>query len=188
MRKPQTFRLGALALACFLSLGVQAAERSWSYSYNALGLVESADGPRTDVRDVTRYSYDAKGNLATVTNALGHVTRLGEHDERGNPGTLTDANGVVSTLTYSGIDARLASISSAGSTTSFDYDAVGQITRLTRGDGSWLAYTYDDARRLVAIANNLGERLEYDVDAQGNRTAQRLKDASGSLVRQQQWV
>ncbi|MEL7940630.1 RHS repeat-associated core domain-containing protein [Pseudomonas delhiensis] len=184
----KTKLFGALSLAMLLAQPGQAAERSWTYTYNALGLVESADGPRTDVRDVTRYSYDAKGNLATVTNALGHVTRLGEHDERGNPGTLTDANGVVSTLTYSGIDARLASISSAGSTTRFNYDAVGQITRLTRGDGSWLAYTYDDARRLVAIANNLGERLEYDVDAQGNRTAQRLKDASGSLVRQQQWV
>ncbi|HFK2215347.1 TPA: RHS repeat protein, partial [Pseudomonas aeruginosa] len=56
------------------------------------------------------------------------------------------------------------------------------------GDGSWLSYEYDDARRLVAIGNNLGERLEYDVDTKGNRTAQRIKDASGSLVRQQQWA
>ena len=184
----KTKLFGALSLAILLGHPAQAAERSWSYSYNDLGLIESADGPRTDVQDITRYSYDAKGNLTAVTNALGHVTRLADHDERGNPGTLTDANGVVSTLTYSGIDARLASIGSAGSTTRFEYDAIGQITRLTRGDGSWLAYTYDDARRLVAIANNLGERLEYDVDAQGNRTAQRLKDASGSLVRQQQWV
>ncbi|WP_082936827.1 RHS repeat-associated core domain-containing protein [Pseudomonas citronellolis] len=184
----KTKLFGALSLAILLGHPAQAAERNWSYSYNDLGLIESADGPRTDVQDVTRYSYDAKGNLTAVTNALGHVTRLADHDERGNPGTLTDANGVISTLTYSGIDARLASIGSVGSTTRFEYDAVGQITRLTRGDGSWLAYTYDDARRLVAIANNLGERLEYDVDAQGNRTAQRLKDASGSLVRQQQWV
>ncbi|MBN0147810.1 RHS repeat protein, partial [Pseudomonas aeruginosa] len=82
----------------------------------------------------------------------------------------------------------LASVSTAGSTTRFDYDAVGQITRVTRGDGSWLSYEYDDARRLVAIGNNLGERLEYDVDTKGNRTAQRIKDASGSLVRQQQWA
>ncbi|PYB30788.1 hypothetical protein C0052_17525 [Pseudomonas aeruginosa] len=43
----------------------------------------------------------------------------------------------------------MASVSTAGSTTRFDYDAVGQITRVTRGDGSWLSYEYDDARRLV---------------------------------------
>ncbi|HFX2217928.1 TPA: RHS repeat-associated core domain-containing protein, partial [Pseudomonas aeruginosa] len=155
---------------------------------NALGLIERADGPRTDVQDVTLYAYDSRGNLTQVTNALGQVTRLGDYDERGKPGSITDANGVTSSLAYTGVDGWLASVSTAGSTTRFDYDAVGQITRVTRGDGSWLSYEYDDARRLVAIGNNLGERLEYDVDTKGNRTAQRIKDASGSLVRQQQWA
>lgn len=189
MRIPPYFpRLGALALACALALPAQAAERAWSYSYNALGLIERADGPRTDVQDVTLYAYDSRGNLTQVTNALGQVTRLGDYDERGKPGSITDANGVTSSLAYTGVDGWLASVSTAGSTTRFDYDAVGQITRVTRGDGSWLSYEYDDARRLVAIGNNLGERLEYDVDTKGNRTAQRIKDASGSLVRQQQWA
>ncbi|MBG7085448.1 RHS repeat protein [Pseudomonas aeruginosa] len=192
MRIPPYFpRLGARALACALALPAlpaQAAERAWSYSYNALGLIERADGPRTDVQDVTLYAYDSRGNLTQVTNALGQVTRLGDYDERGKPGSITDANGVTSSLAYTGVDGWLASVSTAGSTTRFDYDAVGQITRVTRGDGSWLSYEYDDARRLVAIGNNLGERLEYDVDTKGNRTAQRIKDASGSLVRQQQWA
>ncbi|WP_263147856.1 RHS repeat-associated core domain-containing protein [Pseudomonas sp. RIT-PI-AD] len=186
---PRILRAGlsALALSCTLA-SVQAAEHSWSYTYTAQGQVESADGPRTDVQDITRYAYDAHGNLVQVTDALGHVTTLGDYDERGKPGRITDANGTVSILTYTGIDGWLASVTTAGSTTRFDYDAVGQITRLTRADGSWLAYTYDDARRLVAIANNLGERLEYDVDAMGNRTAQRIKDASGTLALQQRWV
>ena len=140
------------------------------------------------MQDVTLYAYDSRGNLTQVTNALGQVTRLGDYDERGKPGSITDANGVTSSLAYTGVDGWLASVSTAGSTTRFDYDAVGQITRVTRGDGSWLSYEYDDARRLVAIGNNLGERLEYDVDTKGNRTAQRIKDASGSLVRQQQWA
>ncbi|MES0478800.1 hypothetical protein ABUJ73_09610, partial [Pseudomonas aeruginosa] len=102
--------------------------------------------------------------------------------------TYDDQGLLTSSLAYTGVDGWLASVSTAGSTTRFDYDAVGQITRVTRGDGSWLSYEYDDARRLVAIGNNLGERLEYDVDTKGNRTAQRIKDASGSLVRQQQWA
>ncbi|KSN39173.1 RHS repeat domain-containing protein, partial [Pseudomonas aeruginosa] len=64
MRIPPYFpRLGALALPA------QAAER--------------ADGPRTDVQDVTLYAYDSRGNLTQVTNALGQVTRLGDYDERG---------------------------------------------------------------------------------------------------------
>ncbi|HCK7419533.1 TPA: RHS repeat protein, partial [Pseudomonas aeruginosa] len=88
----------------------------WSYSYNALGLIERADGPRTDVQDVTLYAYDSRGNLTQVTNALGQVTRLGDYDERGKPGSITDANGVTSSLAYTGVDGWLASVSTAGST------------------------------------------------------------------------
>lgn len=182
------YRLGALALACGIALSATAAERSWNYTYTAQGLIESADGPRTDVQDVTHYAYDAKGNLTKITNALGQETLLGNYDDRGNPGTITDANGVVSTLTYSGVDPKLASITTASSTTSFEHDAVGQLTKITRADGSWLQYTYDPARRLTAITNNLGERVEYDVDVAGKRTAQRLKDATGTLKQQQSWV
>ncbi len=48
----------------------QATERNWSYTYNSLGLLETADGPRTDVQDVTTYGYDAQGHLTSVTNAV----------------------------------------------------------------------------------------------------------------------
>lgn len=182
------YRLGALALACGIAMSATAAERSWNYTYTAQGLIETADGPRTDVQDVTHYTYDAKGNLTKVTNALGQETLLGNYDDRGNPGTITDANGVVSTLTYNGVDPKLASITTAGSTTSFEHDLVGQLTKIIRADGSWLQYTYDPARRLTAITNNLGERMEYDIDVAGKRTAQRLKDATGTLKQQQSWV
>lgn len=161
--------------------------RDWSYTYNSLGLIETANGPRTDVSDITTYAYDAQGHLTSVTNALGHLTQLSNFDNFGNPQTVVDANGVTTSLTYAP-QGWLASVSTAGSTTSFEHDAIGQITKVTRGDGSWLQYTWSDARRLTAITNNLGERVEYDYDAMGNRTAQRLKDASSSLTQQQSWV
>ncbi|MBC9249131.1 hypothetical protein A9179_02455 [Pseudomonas alcaligenes] len=178
----------ALALASALGLpAAQAAERSWSYTYNSLGLVETADGPRTDVADVTTYAYDAQGHLTQVTNALGHITQLSNFDVFGNPQTVIDPNGVVTSLTYAP-QGWLTSVSTAGSTTSFEHDAIGQITKVTRGDGSWLEYTWNGARRLTRITNNLGEAVEYDYDTMGNRTAQRLKDASSNLTQQQSWV
>lgn len=183
-------RISLLALALATTLGVshaQAVERNWSYTYNSLGLIETANGPRTDVQDVTTYGYDAQGRLTTVTNALGHITQLSSFDNYGNPQSVTDANGVQTSLTYTP-QGWLASISTAGSTTSFEHDAVGLITKVTRGDGSWLSYTWDGARRLTKITNNLGETIEYSLDAMGNRTAQRLKDASSSLTQQQTWV
>lgn len=173
---------GSFAWSC-----AQATERNWSYTYNSLGLIETANGPRTDVQDVTTYAYNAKGYLTTVTNALGHITQLSNFDSYGNPQILVDANGVQTSLTYT-LQGWLASVSTAGSTTSFEHDAVGLITKVTRGDGSWLSYTWDDARRLTKITNNLGETIEYSLDAMGNRTAQRLKDASSTLTQQQTWV
>jgi RHS repeat-associated protein len=178
----------SLALAgSFVWSCAQATERNWAYTYNNLGLIETANGPRTDVQDVTTYGYDAQGHLTTVTNALGHITQLSNFDNYGNPQSVTDANGVQTSLTYTP-QGWLASVSTAGSSTSFEHDAVGLITKVTRGDGSWLSYTWDDARRLTKITNNLGETIEYSLDAMGNRTAQRLKDASSSLTQQQTWV
>ncbi|MNQ55489.1 putative deoxyribonuclease RhsC [compost metagenome] len=179
-----------LSLALAATLGVSnahATERSWNYSYNSFGLVETVDGPRTDVPDITTYGYDTEGHLTQVTNALGHITQLSNFDNYGNPQSITDANGVATNLTYTP-QGWLASVSTAGSTTSFTHDAIGQITKVTRGDGSWLQYTWSAARRLSAITNNLGERVEYDYDAMGNRTARRLKDAYSSLTLQQTWV
>ncbi|RFC40985.1 MAG: RHS repeat-associated core domain-containing protein [Candidatus Nitrotoga sp. CP45] len=170
------------------SVGTNApAERTWTYTYTAQGLPETTDGPRTDVSDITHYTYDTKGRLTSVTNALGHRTTLSNFDTSGHPQTLLDANNISSTLTYAP-QGWLASISTAGSTTRFDYSTVGDITHTTRGDGSTLTYTWDNARRLTAVTNNLGEKIEYSLDAMGNRTAQYLKDTNGSLTKQNTWV
>ena len=189
MNKP-LYRASLLSLALASVLAgslANAADRTWSYTYNNLGLIETANGPRTDASDITRYTYDAEGHLTTVTNALGHVTTLSNFDSLGHPQTVFDANNVSSTLAYAP-QGWLASISTAGSVTSFEHNAVGDITKVTRGDGSSLTYAWDDARRLTAITNNLGETVEYSLDAMGNRTAQRLKDASNNLTQQQTWV
>lgn len=85
--------------------------RTWTWTYNQYGQVLTADGPRTDVSDITTTTYyDAadpdlgkRGHVATITNALGHVTQVTAYDLNGNPLTLIDPNGVTTTLTY---DAR----------------------------------------------------------------------------------
>ncbi len=82
--KPSTgARLALIALLGFgLGLPVQAG-RITSYTYNTLGLVETADGPRIDVNDVTTYEYDAQGNRTLVRDALGHETQITAYDAAG---------------------------------------------------------------------------------------------------------
>ncbi|UMZ10637.1 RHS repeat protein [Pseudomonas sp. MPFS] len=176
--------LVAMLPSIFTSLQVSA-DSSINYTYTALGQVSSIDGPRTDVSDVTSYIYDAQGNLTKITNALGQVVTLANFDSQGRAQSLTDPNGVVTILGYTP-QGWLASSSIAGATTHYVYNAVGDLTQITAADGSFLAYTYDDARRLIAVTNILGETQNYTLDAMGNRTSVKVKDASGTLTRQQQ--
>jgi RHS repeat-associated protein len=178
-------RNAVCALALAITLGNQAqADSAVNYTYTTLGQVATVDGPRTDVSDITRYAYDAQGNLTTVTNALGQVTTLANFDAYGHAQTVTDPNGVVATLTYTP-EGWLASSAIGSATTAYSYNAVGDVLQITYADGNTLSFTYDDARRLIAIRNRLGESIRYTLDAMGNRTVERVLDSSSTLVKQQ---
>jgi YD repeat-containing protein len=64
-----------------------------------------------------------------------------------------------------------------------------QLIRLTRPDGSFFTSTYDAARRLVGIADSLGNRTVYTLDAVSNRIKEqvfgvaRLRPHSGRRLR-----
>ena len=133
--------------------------------------------------DVTTYTYYAdndpdagkRGNVATVTNALGQVTHYAAYNAFGQVTSIVDPNGLTTTLTYDSRD-RLASRSVGGETTSYTYDGVGQLVRVTLPDGSYLSYTYDVAHRLVGMADSLGNSIAYTLDAAGNRTKDDVLD------------
>lgn len=155
--------------------------RTWNYTYNSLGQVLSIDGPRADLTDVTTFSYDASGNLQSVTNAAGHTTTLEDHDAYGRPRRITDADGLVTALAYD-TRGRLTSRTVGGDTTGYSYDGVGQLTRVTLPDGSFVDYTYDPAHRLTGLQDNLGNRIAYALDAMGNRLREDTFDPTGALV------
>jgi YD repeat-containing protein len=163
--------------------------RTWSYTYNPHGLVLTADGPRTDVSDVTTYTYYSdtdsnlgrRGNINTITNAAGQTTTVSSYDAHGNPLSITDANGLTTTLTYD-LRQRLTSRAVGTETTSYTYDAAGNLTKVTLPDNSYLSYTYDAAHRLTAVADSAGDLITYTLDAMGNRTAENVKDPNNNLV------
>ncbi|MDF3983972.1 hypothetical protein P3W24_18600, partial [Luteibacter sp. PPL201] len=150
------------------------------------GLIETVDGPRTDVADVTHYAYDSQGRLATVTNALGQVTTYANYDLYGHPGKVTDANGVVTVLTYTPegwLATTTRDANGASAVTTLTYDAVGNVTQTKDADGVVLNYTFDDASRLTDITDGAGNRIHYTLDAAGNRTQEDTLDAAGTVRR-----
>ncbi|HEY2344939.1 MAG TPA: RHS repeat-associated core domain-containing protein [Xanthomonadaceae bacterium] len=196
------------------------ATRTWTYTYcetvttgcPLLGLLTSVDGPRTDVPDITTYTYfpsDAPscagapqtcpyrmGDLQAINNALGQTTTFLTYDGAGRPLSLTDVNGVETDLQYNARGwltqvARRAINGASGSgdqVTGYAYYPDGQLQTLTRPDGASATFTYDAAHRLTDIADNLGDTIHYTLDAAGNRTEEDIKDPSGNpkrIVRRQ---
>jgi YD repeat-containing protein len=158
------------------------ATRVTTHTYNDLGLLETVDGPRTDVGDLTRFAYDAAGDLVSVTDALGHLSEITAHDPHGRPLAIRDPNGTVTALTYDA-HGRLVLRTVDGHATSFDYDAAGNLLRTTLPNGAFLRYTYDAAHRSIAMEDNLGNRIDYTLDPLGNRIREDVKDPGGALSR-----
>ncbi|VAW88122.1 Rhs family protein, partial [hydrothermal vent metagenome] len=167
----------------------QGQKRTWTYTYISVAgvqLLETVDGPRTDVNDVTTFTYDTQGNVDTVSNGLNQATTLSSYNGRGLPGTILDANLVQTDLTYDArgrLKTRTLKSPSGDITTRFDYDNVGQLTQVNLPLGGSLGYEYDAAHRLTAIKNNLGERIDYTLDNAGNRTVEAVSAADTTLIR-----
>ncbi len=175
---------------------------TYTYSTTVPGLVSQkvVDGPRSDVSDVVTYAYyphDAsctastngssatnlgcRGQLQSITDALGKVTQYTRYNHHGQVEEMLDANNVASSYTYDKRQ-RLLSYSKGNETTTLTYDAAGQVTQLTLPDSSTLSYTYDDAHRLTDIQDTLGNKVHYSLDPMGNRIQEDHTDPQGNLA------
>jgi len=177
-----------------LSPTVTGTARTWAYTYDAYGQVLTANGPRTDVTDLITTTYytatdtdlGKRGNVATVTNAAGHLTSITAYTLEGRPLTIVDPNGVTTTLAYDlrgRLTSRSVGLSGSFETTNYTYDGVGQLLQVALPDLSTLNYTYDAAHRLTDITDGPGNTITYTLDALGNRTAEEVRDTVGALAR-----
>jgi len=197
----------AKGYACSVSGTVPAGVRRWTYTYcdavdntrcPLIGLLLSSTGPRTDVAQVTTYSYyldssavdcgtpgaacHQPGDLRSVIDALGHVTTIASYDADGRVTRETDPNGVHTDLAYTP-RGWLASRSVGGAIARFTYTPYGAIASIIDPDGVATRYTYDAAHRLTDITDALGNRIHYTLDAAGNKTAEHVLDSSGTVRR-----
>jgi RHS repeat-associated protein len=211
---------GATSYTCGSQTNAPAGVRQTTYTYceqagvtagtcPVVGLALSVDGPRTDVSDVTTYTYYQTtdlsgcattgaachylGDLQKVTNALGQITTYISYDKNGRVTRMQDANGTYTDMTYHvrgwlltrtvRANADGSANASLDATTTYTYDNAGQVKKITQPDGAYLNYTYDAAHRLTDITDNLGNAIHYTLDASGNRTKEDTKDPSSTLKR-----
>ncbi|NOT88643.1 MAG: RHS repeat protein [Lysobacter sp.] len=172
-----------------------------------VGQLKTVNGARTDVADITTYSYylsDAagcvpgvspcshrKGDLWKITNALGQVTEILAYSDAGQPTVVADANGVVSNLEYDArgrLTARKrrgtnGSVETDDQITGIEYWPTGLVKKMNMPGGSFVSFVYDDAHRLTGIADNAGNSITYTLNAASRRIKEDTKDSTGTLQR-----
>lgn len=157
-----------------------------SFAYTATGQRFSM----TDASGSTSYSYDNRDRLlskATPEGTLGYT-----YDAHGNVLTVTSSNANGASLTYaydalnrltSVTDNRLLAQGAASGTTTYSYDPAGNVLGYTYPDGVQTASTYDPLNRLTQISSSKGTVLAsyaYTLGAAGNRLS--VAELSGRMV------
>ncbi|KAA3523469.1 hypothetical protein DXM29_20400 [Agrobacterium tumefaciens] len=155
--------------------------RLWAYTYTVNDLLETIDGPKPGTGDKSIYTYDVNGYVSTFTNEVGHVFKTLSTNGRGLPTQLQDPNGVIQNIGYDN-RGRVTSIVSdpagANAETFVEYDAAGNITKITQPNGNFTSLDYDGNDRVTKLTKNLGESISYSYDLMGNVTLSEAKNAS----------
>ncbi|HKS23575.1 MAG TPA: carboxypeptidase regulatory-like domain-containing protein [Thermoanaerobaculia bacterium] len=156
----------------------------------------AADGPRTDVADVTTNAYYAdgdadlnrRGRLQSVTDPAGLTRTLGQYDVYGTARLTTDPNGV-QTLRQTDARGRIISTinkavagdarESADYTVIATYDGRDRLVRQTMPRGNAVAFGYEDG------SNRLTDTIR--IDAGGNEVERRhlTLNAIGDKLREE---
>jgi YD repeat-containing protein len=156
-------------------------------TYDTLGRLVT--GVRDNWYD-TYAQYDELDRVVTFKDDFGKL-RSNSYDPNGNliKTWLVNGNSAdVTTLTYDLADRKESSVSNGGGVSSFQYDAAGNVTKISNPDQYSLGIDYDGANRpfrafdqaghdVVTYMDQMGKPLQI-VDPNGNRVVREYYDAS----------
>ncbi|MBB3121582.1 RHS repeat-associated protein [Massilia violacea] len=162
-------------------------------AYNALGNA----GQRQE------YRYDNNGNVVTITDAAGRVTRyeydaqnrvtrmtapdygatVYDYDDEGQLQSVQDPRGLVTSYAYNGFGDPVRITSPDSGTTTYDYDSAGRLRTENKANGKALAYTWDALGRLQnRTSAGFGEYFTYDQGSYGIGRLSRIDDTTGNAT------
>lgn len=137
-----------------------------SFVYDACGrLLERRAGTKL----VGRYAYDAAGRVVRCVDAA-WGTRSFSYDACGRVAKAVSGVGGTCFFDYDGAGrllARRVATSEGFATTSYAYDAVGNVVSVTDPFGAVTKYAYDGAHRCTEVMNPDGSRVSYAYDSAG---------------------
>lgn len=151
------------------------------------GQVDSIDGPRTDVSDLTTFTYYPNGDLETNTRPQVGTTSFNIYDDAGQVTQIQDVNNLVTGFSYDGrgrITATTYPDTSSSSTTYVN----GLVDTTTDEDGITKDYNYDSTYgRLYRLYDIEGNYIQYLYDAQGNLIERSKHDPTDLRSSHKRW-
>ena len=173
-----------------------------TYTYDSAGnrLTEKDPNGKT-----TTYTYDpATSQIATITDALGRVTKyeydstgrrtkrirdyngalqnqiVYSYDSKGNIAAVTDPMGNITSYAYDDCSNLVQVTDPLGYVTKYTYDILGNTLTMINPRGYTTTYSYDSLNRLVSITNAMGTTSASEYDGNGNLT--KSQDELGSTT------
>ncbi len=121
------------------------------------------------------YHYDSVGRLASLTDAHGAAIVSYTYTADDQPQTVTNGNGTTTSYAYDsrGTVSSVVNRGPGGAVTSqfaYTHNALGETTSVT-GSAGTTTYSYDADGELTMATLPGGRVLRYSYDADGNRTA-----------------
>ncbi len=173
-----------------------------SYGYDVMGNVTST----TDtMKRTTTYTYDLEGNMTSLTDAMGRKETM-TYDAAGRQTSYTSNGGNVIRYDYNKInnlveksyeDARdpegkegvlygydtmgqRVSMMDRSGESSYEYDGLGRITKVTTGSGETTTYQYGVNDLLETLTYPDGKSVHYEYDKNDNLT--KVTDRTGAVT------
>lgn len=143
--------------------------RTLSRVYNQLGQLQTEADAYANPTD---FAYDGSGRLDTTTDAYGRVTD-NDYDPLGRLSrTLQDVAGVqaATSFAYDALDNLTKVTDPKGLDTTYTYDGLGNLTALVSPDTGTSTYTYDAAGNRLTQEDARGRTSAYTYDALGRLT------------------
>ncbi|MFF3015437.1 DUF6531 domain-containing protein [Streptomyces sp. NPDC057939] len=152
-------------------------------TFDPSGRLRTVTDPRGNAPGVnpaqytTAYVYDSADRIISVVDPKGGAT-LNSYDASGNLHTVTDPAGRITEHTYDLANRRTSTKSPGGATEWFTYNNMGQLSSRTDAAGAKTTYTYDKAGRLITLTAPRGNvagadparfTWKYVYDKVGNR-------------------
>ncbi|OUC14135.1 MAG: hypothetical protein B0A82_14065 [Alkalinema sp. CACIAM 70d] len=142
----------------------------------------TAKGELASIQDplnrITSFTYDANGYLSQITAPENKIYKYA-YDAQGRLLTQTDPVNQAITFTYGANSNAPTTVKDAkGQTTTYAYNAYGELTGITYLDGKSESYTYDLSGRLKQVKERSGDTFTYTYDSVGRITKKDLGDGT----------